>query len=358
MIKNPKTAKSDFEKRQRSDRIQRTKSGGFQLPSARGARDLPPSDPSFVYKPLSTQGFEVRKNKKNKFCVVRWHYSADPAKRDPGYAAAGRMTNPAWDQEMEIDFKSKRGIKAFPEFPWRRAECDLGPFWSSKSNVILPSEKIPGWWPLYLATDPGRNRCWATLFIFVDEYGIWHVWKSVVKSGLHYSEAKKLIRGILGRREVTDHVIDPASNQRRTDSEKTLTEKMGDRPFPMHVIPVAHLSNEYLELEELRERMMMRPDGRYGCYFWDTADNQACIDQFKGAVYADDYGERLSKIDVDAPDAAKYLATHLTGRAVRPKKPVEDMSPPEYRAHLTSIRRRALYKEAERQQRSREGLDE
>jgi len=357
VIRLPKNAKQDFKKRQKEIGFQRKSHGaGLQLPSARGVRDLPPSDPNFLYKPISDQGITVRKNRKNKFCVILWHYTADPEKRDPQYAIDGRAQNPAWDQEMELDDRSKRGIKVFPEFPWARAECDLGPFWSSQSNVILPTEKIPYWWPMYLATDPGRNRCWATLFILIDEYGCWHVWKSIVKSGLHYREAKRLIAGLVGRRDVREHVIDPASKQLRTESTKTLIEKMADKPFSMDCIPVAHLSNEYLELEELRERMMKRPDGRFGVYFWDTADNQECIGQFKQAVYADDYGERLTKIDVDAVDAGKYLATHLIDRAIRPLKPPNEMDSREYRIHITKVRRRNMEKEQGRQQMVRDGI--
>lgn len=357
MIRSPRDIRNAEKNRRRAMRLQH-QHGKPQLPSRRARLvQQGPSDPAFNYDEFQEIGFEVRKNPKNRFCAIRWHYTEDPDKRDPEFARLGREKNPqGWDQEQEIDFSSKRGIRVFSEFPWRREACDLGPWWSSQSNVILPTVKPPAWWPLWLATDPGRNRCWATLFILVDEYGCCHVVRSIVKPGLHYSEAKKSIAGLLGRRRPVDHVIDPASKQRRTDSVKTLLEKMADRPFPMICNPVDHLSNEYLELEELRERMMRRPDGRYGMYFWDTPENQACIIQYRNAVYKDDYGEKLDTIDVDAVDAGKYFATYTTGRAIRPAKPVEEMGAREFRAHLAHKRRQTMERQMSQQQRARNSL--
>lgn len=352
-------ARQNHRDRMRHMRLQRKRGGdGWQLPSARrGPIVKPPSDPNADYSHLESQGVQIWKNRKNKFCVIRVHYTADPEKRDPKYAIEGRASNPqGWDQEMEIDFASKKGIRAFSEFPWARGECDLGEYWSSESNIILPSKKAPGWWRLYLTTDPGRNRHWATLFVLVDEYECWHVVASLVKPGMHYTEAKLEISKRLGGRRPVEHIIDPASKQQRTDSERTLIEKMAKRPIPMECIPPAKRNNEYVGLEELRERMMRREDGRFGMYFWDTPGNQEAIRQFKFAVYADDYGEKLIEEDVDSVDAARYLVTHLTHRAVRPRKPVDKMNHREFRAHLAVQRRRAIEKRMTEQQMARDGL--
>ncbi len=358
MIRSGADARRAAKKRQEAGKLQHS-NGKPHFASKMSRPLVPPSsnDDGENLSRFDGTGFQVWKNPKNRFCVIRWHYTADPAKRDPAYEREGRAKNPqGWDQEMEIDFRSKRGVKVFGEFPWKRAECNLGTYWSKESNVILPAAPAPSWWPLYLATDPGRNRCWATLFVKVDEYGCWHVVGSVVEPGMHYTQAKKKIKAILGRVEPVEHVIDPASKQQRTDSLKTLIEKMADRPNAMQVIPVDHLGNEYMELEELRERMMLRSDGRYGMYFWDFPFNARCIEQFRNAVYKDEYGEKLDSIDVDAVDAGKYLATHMTGRAIRPRKPPDQMSPREYRASLATDRRRRLEKQLTDQQRAYNSL--
>lgn len=339
-------SKANFRDRQRGIRMQRNQTGKLQLSPHRRGPLVPDGASTSDYEEFNGDpGFHVHKNRKNRFACIRWHYKEDPDKRDPEFEVAGRKKNPnGWDQEMEIDFGSKKGVKVFAEFSWRRAECDLGPYWSSQSNIIMPTLAPPEWWPLYLATDPGRRAAWATLFVLVDQYGCWHIFKSLLKTGLHYKEAKRIVASLQGRRYVVEHVIDAASKQARTDSLKTLMQKMADPPFKMDCIPIEHNANEYIQIEELRERMQKRPDGRFGMYIWDTVANQGVITQFKNTVYRDDKGEKILSEDVDAVDAAKYLATHQTGRAIVAKKPVEEMTDREFRTHLATKRRRGLEK--------------
>lgn len=345
-LKSPANHKGHFKERQRADRLHRRADGTTHLPSSRRGPIVPKGVETTDYDQFNNDiGFRVHKNKRNRVCVVQWHYTEDPEKRDPEYERQGRLQNPVgWDQEMELDDASKKGVKVFAEFSWRRGECDIGPFWSSTSNVILPMAPPLDWWPLYLATDPGRRACWATLFILVDQYGCWHLWKSIVQPGLHYTDAKSLVAMLLGRRHPVEHVIDASAKQQRTDSVKTLIEKMAQPPHKFDCIPIDHFGSEYVLIEELRERMKKRVDGRFGMYFWDTPGNQKAIQQFKHCVYKDDKGESLLSEDIDAVDASKYLATHLIGRAIAPKKPPEEMNDKEYRAFMTLTRRRGLEK--------------
>jgi hypothetical protein len=74
---------------------------------------------------LHTQtGLEIRRNDKNRFCVIRLHYTADPTKRSDAWKTEARsgMSKAKWDREYEIDYTALFGQKVFPQIIDREDE--------------------------------------------------------------------------------------------------------------------------------------------------------------------------------------------------------------------------------------------
>lgn len=84
------------------------------------------TEPTILHK---SQGLDIYINPKNKFCIIRLHYTADPRKRSEkwkGEARAG-MTPSAWAKEYEIDWTAEFGEKVFPAILSRRNEIVCEP---------------------------------------------------------------------------------------------------------------------------------------------------------------------------------------------------------------------------------------
>jgi hypothetical protein len=279
-------------------------------------------------------------NPKNGFFVMRVHRSAHPEKRHPLWVAAARAKNPAlFDREEEIDFRSRQGVRVFGDFNWDLTETDLlNGRYSSQSMVIRPF-KIPEWWRIWTTTDPGRVASWATLVVAVDDNGVWFVTGEIVQPGLDYRPAKKLIhtRLLKGRRPV-ENVIDIDAAKHRVESRNTLLELMAKRPFALECVTATRRANDYVALQEYRDRLARRPEGWFGVYFFATC--RETIESHRTAVY--DKGDALLSGGIDPVDAMKYLSTHLTDRSIRPRKPDRLLSPGERMAkRLWSDRARA-----------------
>src|SRR6185295_19136319 len=64
-------------------------------------------------------GVTVRRNERKGFTILRLHYTADPAKRDPSWMEKRRKEYPSdaqWRREMEIDRSAKAGQAYYPAF--------------------------------------------------------------------------------------------------------------------------------------------------------------------------------------------------------------------------------------------------
>lgn len=97
---------------------------------------------------------------------VMWvHYTADPTMTPERVAdLRKRYTNQAsWDLEMEIKYDAKSGAKVYPEF-------------DEKIHVI-PHEDIPKKLCRFMATDPHPRTPHAHLWIGVDRYNDWYVYR-------------------------------------------------------------------------------------------------------------------------------------------------------------------------------------
>lgn len=104
-------------------------------------------------------GIRLWKNRRNGYYVVRIHYTADPAKRDPKWAERTKsgLAQYMWDQEYEIDFSARSGQPALPIFDARRALIIIPPFDIAQTG-----------WPVFAAADYGTTNPYCCLYFAVD----------------------------------------------------------------------------------------------------------------------------------------------------------------------------------------------
>lgn len=95
------------------------------------------------------EGMRAWKNKKNEFCVVAVHYSSDPEKRsDEWYAGACKGLRPDQiERELELNFDSRAGTKAFPYLERNESLYRLD-----------PPHPIPKHWRIIVGMDYGARN--------------------------------------------------------------------------------------------------------------------------------------------------------------------------------------------------------
>lgn len=104
--------------------------------------------------------------------VIRLHYSADPEMRGERLEKekAKYTSQTKWNQEMEIDWKAKSGALVYPEF--------------SEAIHVIPHSEIPLYGTLFMGIDPHPRTPHAFLWILIDEWSDWYVyrelWPSIV----------------------------------------------------------------------------------------------------------------------------------------------------------------------------------
>lgn len=106
-------------------------------------------------------GMKAWKNKGNEFAVLAVHYSADPRKRnDDWYAFACKGLRPDQiESELELNFESKAGTKAFP---YLEHNADL--------YRIDPPNPMPKNWKIIGGMDYGARNPTSFTFYAVDEF--------------------------------------------------------------------------------------------------------------------------------------------------------------------------------------------
>lgn len=127
--------------------------------------------PPTEHKELS-YGLTMRRLKRNRFCVLRLHYSADPEKRLADWiekAKAG-MSEADWQQEMEINPDAKAGVPALPKFTLYQ------------DNILCTPFDIPPHWPRFAAFDHGTRSPTSIHLYAVDpltevSYAYWEYYR-------------------------------------------------------------------------------------------------------------------------------------------------------------------------------------
>ena len=76
-------------------------------------------------------GLTIRRNDKNKFCVVSLYYYADPDKADPRWAETVKagMTPSEWAKEYLIDYTAQFGERVFPELTEKKRDIIIEAPW-------------------------------------------------------------------------------------------------------------------------------------------------------------------------------------------------------------------------------------
>jgi len=116
------------------------------------------------------EGLRIRRNEKSGFCVVRLHYTADPAKRSESWkreAMAG-MQEAKFRQEYEIEFDALEGAKVFPEIQQYR------------NHIVVPDFEWPEGQRFWAGYDHGVRNPSAFIVFTKDKEGtIYAVWELV-----------------------------------------------------------------------------------------------------------------------------------------------------------------------------------
>lgn len=117
-------------------------------------------------------GLSIRRNRRNKFVVVRLHYTADPAKRSAEWLEEARsgMDAARFAQEYEIDYMALRGKRAFPVLQTHRHTIIVPP----------PYPEFPASQPFYAGFDFGiRNPSAFIVFTWWDGvlYAVWELYQ-------------------------------------------------------------------------------------------------------------------------------------------------------------------------------------
>lgn len=107
------------------------------------------------------EGMLAWKNPGNGFTVIACHYTADPEKRnDAWYTSACRNLRPDQvERELEINFESKAGSKAFPYLEYHPHIFRLD-----------PPNPIPAHWKIIIGLDYGARNPTSITFYAIDEF--------------------------------------------------------------------------------------------------------------------------------------------------------------------------------------------
>ena len=320
------------------------------------------------YTIRSETGVSVWRNPENGFLVAAIHFTADPEKRNPEFAARKRARNPEkFDADMNIDFSSKAGEKVLKELEFKEArpedmDCDcldcrdvrkIGGYGihSTVTNVV-PACVFPSWFTTFTSTDPSGRNLWVTSFLRVDSLGIVHLYACIMQRNYFYKQAKIDIAARLHGAAAT-HIIDPAASQRQPQSEKTLLELMLEDPYSMECYPATHKADQWLEVQELKRLMFKREDGLFGLYIHISPELRPFVQMLRNTVW-DGEGQKVLDREKDPFDTLKYFATWRVGKSTRPLRPIESLPSRQQQAMRVAIVKRDARKRAMQMQKERD----
>lgn len=107
------------------------------------------------------EGMRAWRNAKNGFVVVSCHYTADPEKRNDDWytEACKNLREDQIERELEINFDSKAGTKAFPYLEHNETHFRAD-----------PPNPIPANWKIIVGMDYGATNPTAVTWYAVDEH--------------------------------------------------------------------------------------------------------------------------------------------------------------------------------------------
>lgn len=107
--------------------------------------------------------------------VIRLHYQADPTMQGERLEKerARYTSQTKWNQEMEIDWEAKSGALVYPEF--------------QQTIHVIPHEDIPQSGTLLMGIDPHPRTPHAFLWVLIDEWSDWYVYRELWPSKVYGS---------------------------------------------------------------------------------------------------------------------------------------------------------------------------
>lgn len=133
----------------------------------------PGTPPPPLFHHQLCEGLTIRRLARNRFTVLRLHYTADPAKRDPDWIRDTRagMSEADWQQEYEINWTAYSGVPALPQFMlWR-------------DKILCTPFEIPHWWPRYISADYGVRNPYSWHLIAIGPDGTAYVYDEYYRPG-------------------------------------------------------------------------------------------------------------------------------------------------------------------------------
>lgn len=208
----------------------------------------------------------VHWNSKNKFAVARVHFSVDPQKNNPTWIERAKQGVPprSWEREYEISYEVFDGKPVFETF---------------HENLIQSFDwQLEKQQYVYRGWDFGYHHP-AVTFAFFNEYDQFCIRHSIMGENETIKDFGNRVRNFSLANYPNAKWLDAcdyAGNQVSDKAEFTSVEVLNG----MGIYPSYKQSRIVQGLEILRQRMMMRNDGKYG--FMIHPDCQILIDAFKG----------------------------------------------------------------------------
>ncbi len=208
-----------------------------------------------------------RWNPKNKFCVLRLHYSVDPDKNTPEWVENAKRgtTDRSWRREYEIDYDTFDGKPVFPEFD---QNLHIGTFDYSPMPIIY----------VYRAWDFGYHHPAVTIGWRNDKDQML-IRREILGKDIGIKDFALQVKNICATEFPNAKWLDacdPAGHQKNDKSEVTSVEVLNS----LGIFPTSKPSNIAEKLETLRQRLRRRNDGLPGVII-----HQECtwlINGFKG----------------------------------------------------------------------------
>ena len=249
-------------------------------------------------------GLQVRKNKANGFCVIRLHYTADPAKRKPEWikqAKAG-MREADFRREYEIDYTSLFGEPVFPEM-------------TEYEDKIVVKAPYPDFGPNQVywgGLDYGARNPSSVHFYTIHDgviYCVWELYHPCKDPGDFVEEVKSF--PFYGN--VRYIACDPSIYNKSTRNSRGLPASMAEI-FYQHGLTklVPGNTDERAWIARMRELWADSEDPRFRIF--DSCTNM--IREFKRAVFAtmtakamatQNWREQILDKDNHALDDCKYF---------------------------------------------------
>ncbi len=225
-------------------------------------------------------------NPKNKFCIARVHYAADPDKSTAEWIAKAKegISEKSWEREYEISYDTFEGKAVYEGF----TEQHIHEFEYSVEQVQY----------VYRGWDFGYHHP-AVVTAFMNESDQMCVRTEVLGANEGIKDfalrVKQICQSKFPNAQWLDS-CDPAGHQRTDKAEFTSVQVLNS----LGIYPTSKASNINEGLEIIRQRLLRRNDGKYGMLF--HPDCKILIDAFKGGYRYPERKEGVAEQEMPLKD--------------------------------------------------------